>query len=127
MTTNKTRKSLLLIMLVILLAGAGILFVVQHRSVPAIRHVVLISLDTCRADHLSCYGYAQSTTPHIDALARQGYLFSHAMTPIPLTLPAHTSMLTGTIHPLDLAGPYFHADRHYSTASWQARKQGCAF
>ncbi|MHC4641225.1 MAG: sulfatase-like hydrolase/transferase, partial [Planctomycetota bacterium] len=74
MTTNKTRKSLLLIMLVILLAGAGIL-VVQQLSVPAIRHVVLISLDTCRADHLSCYGYAQPTTPHIDALARQGYLF----------------------------------------------------
>ncbi len=80
--------------------GAGIWFVTQQRSsVPAIRHVVLISLDTCRADYLSCYGYAQPTTPHIDALAKQGYLFSHAMTPIPLTLPAHTSMLTGTIPP----------------------------
>ena len=100
MTINKTRKSLLLIMLVILLAGAGIWFVVQQRSsIPAIRHVVLISLDTCRADYLSCYGYAQPTTPHIDALAGQGYLFSHAMTPIPLTLPAHASMLTGTIPP----------------------------
>ena len=100
MTTNKTMKSLLLIVLVILLAGAGICFVVQRRSsVPAIRHVVLISLDTCRADYLSCYGYAQPTTPNIDALAGQGYLFSHAMTPIPLTLPAHASMLTGTIPP----------------------------
>ena len=99
-TTNKTKKSLLLIMLVILLAGAGIWLVVQQRSsVPAIRHVVLISLDTCRADYLSCYGYARPTTPHIDALARQGYLFRHAMTPIPVTLPAHTSMLTGTIPP----------------------------
>jgi arylsulfatase A-like enzyme len=89
-----------LILPVILLAGAGIWFVVQQRSsVPAIRHVVLISLDTCRADYLSCYGYAQPTTPHIDALARQGYLFSHAMTPIPMTLPAHASMLTGTIPP----------------------------
>ena len=99
MITTKAKKSLLLIMLVILLAGAGILFVVQQRSVPAIRHVVLISLDTCRADHLSCYGYARETTPNIDALAGEGYLFSHAMTPIPLTLPAHTSMLTGTIPP----------------------------
>ena len=108
MTTSKIKRSLLLIMLIILLAGAGIWFVVQQRSsvpairrssVRAIRHVVLISLDTCRADHLSCYGYARETTPNIDALAGEGYLFSHAMTPIPLTLPAHTSMLTGTIPP----------------------------
>ena len=100
MTTNKTRKSLLLIMPVILLTGAGIWFVLRQRSsAPAIRHVVLISLDTCRADHLSCYGYARETTPHIDALAGQSYLFSHTITPIPLTLPAHTSMLTGTIPP----------------------------
>jgi arylsulfatase A-like enzyme/Tfp pilus assembly protein PilF len=111
MTTNKTKKSLLLIMLVILLAGAGIWFVVQQRSVPAIRHVVLISLDTCRADHLSCYGYAQPTTPHIDALARQGYLFCHAMTPIPLTLPAHASMLTGTIPPHH--GKHDNRDVHF--------------
>jgi arylsulfatase A-like enzyme/Tfp pilus assembly protein PilF len=100
MIANKTRKSLLLTVLVILLTGAGIWFVVHQRSsVPAIRHVVLISLDTCRADYLSCYGYGKPTTPYIDALAGEGYLFSHAMTPIPLTLPAHTSMLTGTIPP----------------------------
>jgi len=115
MTTNKTKKSLLLIMLVILLAGAGIWFVVQQlSSVPAIRHVVLISLDTCRADHLSCYGYARPTTPHIDALARQGYLFRHTMTPIPVTLPAHTSMLTGTIPPHH--GKHENKDMHFDPA-----------
>ena len=99
MTADKTKKSLPLIIPAILLAGAGIWFALQRSSTPAIRHVVLISLDTCRADTLSCYGYTQSTTPHIDALAGQGYLFSHAMTPVPLTLPAHASMLTGTIPP----------------------------
>jgi arylsulfatase A-like enzyme/Flp pilus assembly protein TadD len=100
MTTDKNKKRLLLIMLVILLAGTGVWVVLQQRSsAPAIRHVVLISVDTCRADYLSCYGYAWPTTPHIDALAKQGYLFSHAMTPIPLTVPAHTSMLTGAIPP----------------------------
>ena len=98
MASKKTRKSLLLTILVVLLAGGGIWFVAQQRSVSG-HHVVLISLDTCRADYLSCYGYAQPTTPHIDALAGQGYLFSHAVTPIPLTLPAHASMLTGTIPP----------------------------
>jgi len=94
--TKKTHISLL----IILLASMCIGFVVHLcSSDPAIRHVVLISLDTCRADHLSCYGYAKPTTPHIDALARQGYLFKHTVTPIPVTLPAHTSMLTGTIPP----------------------------
>jgi arylsulfatase A-like enzyme/Tfp pilus assembly protein PilF len=115
MTINKNKKSLLLIMLVILLASAGIWLVVQQRfSVPAIRHVVLISLDTCRADYLSCYGYARPTTPHIDALARQGYLFRHTMTPIPVTLPAHTSMLTGTIPPHH--GKHENKDMHFDPA-----------
>jgi arylsulfatase A-like enzyme len=100
MAIYMNKKSVPLMMLVILLTGVGVWLVIQQRSsVPAIRHVVLISLDTCRADHLSCYGYAQPTTPHIDALAEQGTLFRRALTPIPLTLPAHASMLTGTIPP----------------------------
>ena len=112
MTINKTKKSLLLIMSVILLAGVCVWLAVQQRSsIPAIRHVVLISLDTCRADHLSCYGYARETTPHIDAIARQGYLFSHTITPIPLTLPAHTSMLTGTVPPHH--GKHENKDPHF--------------
>ena len=87
-------------MVVVLLAGACIWFVLHKPSgVPAIRHVVLISLDTTRADYLSCYGYSRPTTPNIDTLAGEGYLFSNAVTPIPLTLPAHASMLTGTIPP----------------------------
>ena len=87
-------------MLIILAAGMGIWFVAQRcLSAPAIRHVVLISIDTCRADHLSCYGYGPLTTPNIDALANEGYLFSHTMTPVPITLPAHASMFTGTIPP----------------------------
>jgi arylsulfatase A-like enzyme len=95
-----TKNNSLVIILVSLLAGTCVWLIVQKRSsVPPIRHVVLISLDTCRADHLSCYGYAKPTTPHIDALAVQGHLFKHAMSPIPVTLPAHTSMLTGTIPP----------------------------
>ncbi|MBN2377822.1 MAG: sulfatase-like hydrolase/transferase [Sedimentisphaerales bacterium] len=61
------------------------------------RQIILISIDTCRADHLSCYGYSQETTPHIDALAQKAILFNNAITPVPLTLPAHSSMMTGTI------------------------------
>jgi arylsulfatase A-like enzyme len=100
MPANKTGKNLLLIIAVILLIAAVVWFVTrQPSSAPAIRHVVLISIDTCRADYLSCYGYPKPTTPNIDALASQGYLFSNTVTPIPLTVPAHTSMFTGTIPP----------------------------
>ena len=58
-------------------------------------NVVLITLDTTRADHLGCYGYRFATTPNIDALARKGVLFTQAASPAPLTLPAHSSILTG--------------------------------
>ena len=64
-----------------------------------IRHIILISIDTCRADHLSCYNYSSKTSPHIDALAAEGVLFNQAISPVPLTFPAHCSMLTGTIPP----------------------------
>ncbi|MHC4912460.1 MAG: sulfatase-like hydrolase/transferase [Planctomycetota bacterium] len=60
------------------------------------RRVILISIDTCRADYLSCYGFGRKTTPNIDAIAEEGILFKNAIAPIPLTLPAHCSMLTGT-------------------------------
>jgi arylsulfatase A-like enzyme/cytochrome c-type biogenesis protein CcmH/NrfG len=64
-----------------------------------IRNVVLISIDTCRADHLSCYGYSRKTSPNIDAVAEDGIIFNHAVSPVPITLPAHSSMLTGKIPP----------------------------
>jgi arylsulfatase A-like enzyme len=60
-------------------------------------NVVLITLDTTRADRLGCYGNAGIETPHLDALAREGVLFENAFTPIPSTLPAHASILTGTL------------------------------
>jgi arylsulfatase A-like enzyme/tetratricopeptide (TPR) repeat protein len=65
----------------------------------AIRNVLLISIDTCRSDRLSCYGYKRTTTPNIDAVARDGALFKMALTPVPLTTPAHSSMFTGTYPP----------------------------
>lgn len=64
-----------------------------------ILHIVLISIDTCRADHLSCYGYSPRTTPNIDAIANEAVLFENVVSPVPMTLPAHSSMLTGTTPP----------------------------
>jgi arylsulfatase A-like enzyme/Flp pilus assembly protein TadD len=58
-------------------------------------NVVLITIDTLRPDHLGCYGYTSIETPNIDRLAGSGARFSQAFTPVPITLPAHTSLFTG--------------------------------
>ena len=59
--------------------------------------VLLISIDTLRADHLPVYGYAGVRTPAIDALAKTSTVFEHAYTHAPQTLPAHTAILTGEL------------------------------
>ena len=59
-------------------------------------NVVVITIDTLRADHLGCYGYTQIRTSNIDALAADGVRFVRAYTPVPVTLPSHTVIFTGT-------------------------------
>jgi arylsulfatase A-like enzyme len=58
-------------------------------------NVLVILVDTLRADHLSLYGYARPTSPHIDAVARQGVVFDDAISTSSWTLPVHESLLTG--------------------------------
>jgi arylsulfatase A-like enzyme len=58
-------------------------------------NVIFISIDTLRADHLSCYGYDKLNTKNIDDLAKRGVRFAKAYTSIPITLPSHSSMMTG--------------------------------
>jgi arylsulfatase A-like enzyme/Tfp pilus assembly protein PilF len=64
-------------------------------------NVILITVDTLRADRLSSYGYKASTTPNIDVLAQEGVLFENAIVQTPITLPSHASIFTGTY-------PIFH-------------------
>jgi choline-sulfatase len=59
-------------------------------------NVVLVTIDTVRADHISCYGAKEVQTPTIDALARDGILFERAISQVPLTWPSHAVILTGT-------------------------------
>ncbi|MEC8423194.1 MAG: sulfatase-like hydrolase/transferase, partial [Myxococcota bacterium] len=67
---------------------------------PAVRpNVLLISLDTTRADALACYGNKVAATPVLDALAQQGTRFSRAFSVTPLTIPAHSSLFTGLYPP----------------------------
>jgi len=63
--------------------------------------LIVVSIDTLRADHVSCCGYSAATTPCIDVLAGQGHLFSNGYTPMPTTLPAHASLMT-SLYPSQL-------------------------
>jgi arylsulfatase A-like enzyme len=58
------------------------------------RKIILISVDTLRADHVGTYGYAKPTTPHMDALAGDGAVFLNTFAPSSWTLPSHVSLMT---------------------------------
>ncbi len=62
-------------------------------------NVLLVTLDTTRADHLGAYGYAHADTPAIDALAAQGVRYARCYSAAPLTLPSHATILTGLLPP----------------------------
>jgi arylsulfatase A-like enzyme len=65
----------------------------------AARNLVLITLDTTRADHLGCYGDRNAVTPNLDALAKDGVVFDQAIAVAPITLPSHVSLLTSLYPP----------------------------
>ncbi len=67
-------------------------------------NILFFTLDTTRADHLGCYGYHRAETPNMDRLAETGILFKNATCQVPLTLPSHSSMFTGTY-------PFYHGVR----------------
>ena len=93
-------RGVAVLVVLVIFGGIGLLFFRADKgAMPPIGKVLLISIDTCRADYLSCYGCPLPTTPNIDAVAGEGILFENAISPVPLTLPAHCSMLTGTIPP----------------------------
>ena len=70
-----------------------------RRPAPAGLNVVVVTLDTLRADRLGCYGFRRVETPNIDAVAAEGVLFEQATSTVPLTLPSHASIFTGLIPP----------------------------
>ncbi len=65
------------------------------------RNVILVSIDTLRADHLGCYGYERETSPHLDRLAAGSLVCANAIAPAPWTLPSHAGLLTGR-HPFEM-------------------------
>src|SRR6266566_6064176 len=78
-------------------------------SRPPLRpNILLVTLDTTRADHLGAYGNAAARTPTFDRLASEGVLFERAVSVAPITLPAHVSLLTGRY-------PFAHGVRNNGT------------
>ncbi len=73
----------------VLMAAAGC------GSIKPVTRVVLVTLDTTRADRIGCYGHADAKTPNLDALAAEGVLFENAVSQVPTTLPSHSTMFTG--------------------------------
>jgi arylsulfatase A-like enzyme len=66
----------------------------HRRADPGAPNILLISIDSLRADHLHCYGYPRATSPHLDALAAEGARFETVISPTSWTLPAHMTLLT---------------------------------
>ena len=92
------KRRVLISLIALVLAGSiGLWWSSRPRF--EVRNILLISIDTCRADRLGCYGYPHNTTPHIDALAEQSILFTDTVAAVPMTLPSHTTILTGTNPP----------------------------
>lgn len=69
------------------------------RPAPDSVNLVVITLDTTRADRLGCYGFSGVATPHIDALCREGVVFDASTATVPLTFPSHSSIFTGLVPP----------------------------
>ncbi len=86
------RLTVCFITLLIVISTAAVID--KRYFVPERTDIVLISIDTLRADHLGCYGYRRKTSPHIDAFAEKNIVFTSCYAQEPWTLPSHMSMLT---------------------------------
>ena len=102
MRRKRLRYSAIAMLLLAALAGSQ-----AQQIAPKPPNLLIITIDTLRADHLECYGYKSIKTPRINALAADGILVENAYSPIPLTLPSHASLFTGTY-------PLFHGVRDFT-------------
>src|SRR5438034_6926869 len=96
---NPMRSSVAAIVLLTTVMPAAGCRGASRSSPPDRPNVLLVTIDTLRADHVGCYGYTDASTPTLDALARRGVRFETAVAHAPLTGPSHASILTGRIPP----------------------------
>lgn len=118
------------------LAGPSAAWVVQHNakgpfpeniraSRAKLPNVLLIVLDTVRADHMSCYGYHRKTTPNIDEFVRSARLYQKVLSPSFWTVPSHASLFTGlpaSAHGANWPNPFLH--QQFDVLPEQLRAEG---
>jgi arylsulfatase A-like enzyme/predicted Zn-dependent protease len=113
-----TRASLLLVLAAI--SGCG---GVRPR---AGQDLLIVTVDTLRADRLGAYGYSRARTPNIDRLASEGVLFEDVVTQVPVTLPSHASLFTGLLPPTHGVrdNTYFRLDSKARTLAEILKERG---
>jgi hypothetical protein len=96
------------------------------RPVPTGPNVLLITIDTLRADHVGAYGAVAAETPALDGLAGEGVLFETSIAATPLTLPSHASILTGMTPPRHAVrqSGIFRLDGSHETLAERFREAG---
>ena len=89
-------------------------------------NLLLVTLDTVRSDHLGSYGYAPAATPTIDLLAARGVQFDFAITPTPLTMPSHSTMMTGFYPPRHgvRGNGHFQLAQRHETLAEELKERG---
>jgi arylsulfatase A-like enzyme/Tfp pilus assembly protein PilF len=133
MKRRHTSRRLAVALAAIAIAGAGAWWSMARRgdSAPpglprARHHVLVVTLDTTRADRLGSYGYAAARTRYMDRLAAEGVRFDQAISPAPLTLPAHATLFTGLYpfeHGVRNNGNFYLADR-FDTLAARLKQEG---
>ncbi len=89
------KKKLVLLVTLLLVLALGLFLLLRQGGKGVVPNVLVITLDTTRADRIGAYGCRTARTPSIDRLAREGTLFSNCHSCVPLTLPSHCSLFTG--------------------------------
>ncbi len=113
------KKFYILAFLIVLLSSYPLHVSAAYANTP--HGIILISLDTLRADHLGIYGYHRDTSPSIDAFANESVVFDNAVVQSPWTLPSHMSIMTSlypSFHGLDNKGSQRLADEHTTLAEF---------
>ena len=92
---KKNKKTIILLIAVAVVTCALTFNACKKKAGHEDLNILLITLDTTRADHIGAYGHDTVKTPNIDTLCRSGVMFQNCYSPVPLTLPAHCTILTG--------------------------------